>query len=117
MDTKQSMVVASDNTSKEAAANTTSNTLKDVKKAAKTLIHHQHQTQYRKHITNFAVQGDFFRIWKTMDVDFEWKADIYGLPRGVAVLKSLPTKDNLHKRGKIMSETCDLCGENHKYLA
>ncbi len=52
-----------------------------------------------------------------MDVDFEWKADIYGLPRGVAkfllnsMLKFLPTKDNLHKLGKIISEACDLCGD------
>ncbi len=52
---KKSTVVASDNTSKEAAATTTSNTLKDVKKAAETLIHHQRQTQYWKHITNLAV--------------------------------------------------------------
>ncbi len=54
-----------------------------------------------------------------MDVDFEWKADIYGLPRGVAkfllesVLKSLPTKDNLCKWGKIISEEYDLCGDQH----
>ncbi len=52
-----------------------------------------------------------------MNADFEWKADIYGLPRSVAkfllnsVLKSLPTKDNLHKWGKIISEACDLCGD------
>ncbi len=52
-----------------------------------------------------------------MDVHIEWKADIYGLPRGVAkfllniVLKSLPTKDNLHKWGKIISEACDLSGD------
>ncbi len=107
---KKTTVVASDNTSKEAAANTTSNTLKDVKKASKTLIHHQHQTQYWKHITNLAVQEDFCCIWETMDVDFEWKADLYDLPRDVvkfllnSVLKSLPTKDNLHKWGKIISE-------------
>ncbi len=50
-------------------------------------------------------------------IDFEWKADIYGLPRGVAkfllnsVLKSLPTKDNLSKWGKIISEGCDLFGD------
>ncbi len=50
-----------------------------------------------------------------MDVDFEWKADIYGLPRGVAkfllnlVLESLSTKDNLCKWGKIIAEACDLC--------
>ncbi len=50
-----------------------------------------------------------------MDVDFEWKTDIYGLTKGVAkfllnsVLKSLPSKDNLHKLGKIISEACDLC--------
>ncbi len=53
-----------------------------------------------------------------MDVDFEWKADICGLARGVAkllpnsVLKSLPTKDNLHKWGKIISEACDLCDDH-----
>ncbi len=81
-------VVTSDNTSKEAAASTTSNTLKDfVKKAAKTLIHHQHQTQYWKHIKNLAVQQDVFHIC------------------------ALPTKDNLYKCGKIISETCDLCGD------
>ncbi len=28
-----------------------------------------------------------------------------------SVLKSLPTKDNLHKWGKIISEACDLCGD------
>ncbi len=112
---KKLTVVASDNTSKDAAANPTSNTLKDVKKAAKTLIRHQYHTEHLKHITNLAVQEDFFRFWETMDVDFECKADIYGLPRGVAkfllssVLKSLPTKDNLHKWGKIISEACDLC--------
>ncbi len=52
-----------------------------------------------------------------MDVNFEWKAHIYGLARGVAkfllnsVLNSkyLPIKDNLHKWGKIISEACDLC--------
>ncbi len=43
---KKSTVMASDNTSKEVTANTTNNTLKDVKKAAKTQIHHEHQTQY-----------------------------------------------------------------------
>ncbi len=94
--------MASDNTSKEAAANTTSNTLKDLKKAAKTLIDHQHQTQYWKRITNLAVKWDIFHIWENIDVDFEWKADIYDLHTGVAkflltsVLKSLPTKGNLH---------------------
>ncbi len=101
---KKATVVTSDNTSKEAA-NTTNNTLKDVKKAAKTLMHHQHQTQYCKHMTNLAVQEDFFHIWETMDVDFELKADIYGLPRARSVanfllnsvLKSLPTKGNLRK--------------------
>ncbi len=81
------------------------------------MIHHQHQTQYWKHITNVAVQGGFVHIWETLDVYFEWKADIYGLPTRVAkfllnsVLKSLPTKDNLHKWDKLISEACDLCGD------
>ncbi len=59
-------------------------------------------------------RGIYFHIWDTMDVDFEWKADIYRLPMGGikfilnSLLKSLPTKDNLRKKGEIMSEACDL---------
>ncbi len=39
-----------------------------------------------------------FCVWQTMDADFEWKADVYGLPRGLAksllnLVLSLLTKE------------------------
>ncbi len=48
-----------------------------------------------------------------MDPDFQWKADIYGLPGGGAkclfnsVLKSLFNKDNLHKLRNVTSPASD----------
>jgi hypothetical protein len=50
------------------------------------------------------------------NVDFTWKADLFNLPRGVAkflinsILNTLPTKDNLARWGKVLSKSCDLCG-------
>ena len=56
------------------------------------------------------------------EVDFMWKADMFNLSRGVAkfvlnsVLNTLPTKDNLSRWGKTISQSCDMCGNRETML-
>ena len=90
---------------------------KAMKANAKTLIHEKHQAYHWDHVTNLAVQGEYCRIWDIQESDFSWKSIMYNLPRGVtkfllnSVFKTLPTKDNLSKWGKVISQECDLCGD------
>lgn len=90
--------------------------INNIKVKAKAIVHEHYQSLHWEHISSLAVQGEFCRISEIMDADINWKADIHGLPRGVAkfllnsVLKSLPTKDNLRRWGKVISQSCDLCG-------
>ena len=88
-----------------------------IKTHVKQNIHKDFQSKHHDHMSNLISQGEYLRLWEILDVDFNWKADIYGLPRGVSkflfnsILTSLPTKDNLRKWGKVLSAACDLCGE------
>ncbi len=90
--------------------------LSEAKSKVKKNIHMKHQSASWSHIRDLACQGEFCRIWDIQDVDFSWKADLHNLPRGVAkflmnsILNTLPTKDNLRRWGKVLSESCDLCG-------
>ena len=94
-----------------------SETIKKTKTLIKDNIHKEYQSNYLHHIKSLAMQGEYTRLWEILDVDFSWKADIFGLPRGVAkfllnsILTTLPTKDNLTKWGKVLSPACNLCGE------
>ncbi len=93
-----------------------SSSLDQIKSNIKKSIHSKHQTTSWNHISNLACQGEFIRIWDIQDVDYTWKSDLHNLPRGVAkflinsVLNTLPTKDNLRRWGKVLSEACGLCG-------
>ncbi len=92
-----------------------SDKLAQIKNLVKKSIHDKSQANHWNHISSLALQGEFVRIWDIQEADFTWKADINNLPRGVAKfllnasLNTLPTKDNLRRWGKVISEACDLC--------
>ncbi len=115
---KQSTAVLCNNTYKAIVPNGQPDIekLSEIKAKAKSLVHTKHQKSHWDHLTTLICQGEFFRIWEIQEEDFEWKADIHNLPRGVSkfllnsVLTTLPTRDNLQKWGKVLSAKCDLCG-------
>ena len=114
---KSSTIVTSHSTMKKSVTKDNNNDPTLAKKTAKSLIHDKHHMEHWQHVISLAVQGEFCRIWDMQELDFTWKSIIHNLPRGVtkfllnSVLKSLPTKDNLSKWGKVLSQECDLCGD------
>ena len=113
---KGSTVMVAQSYYEQSVLSTNAEAIDNIKTKTKSMIHEQYQTIHWDHISNLAVQEEFCRISDIMDADISWKADIHCLPRGVAkfllnsILKSLPTKDNLRKWGKTISDSCDLCG-------
>ena len=90
--------------------------LNKTKQLVKQHIHGSHQSLHWEHITELAMQGEYCHLWELQEADYTWKADLMNLPRGVAkfmvnaALNTLPTKDNLARWGKVISQACDRCG-------
>ncbi len=101
----------------------------DPHKKAKTLvgkskdsIKDSFQKKWTDHLKNLTVQGQFIRIWHTVEADIQWKSLLSQLPPRImqfvlnSIIDTLPTNCNLVRWKKRSNSKCDKCSNKETLM-
>ncbi len=80
------------------------------------------QEKWTDHLKTLTVQGQFVRVWHTVEADIQWKSLLFQLPPRImqfilnAIIDTLPTNCNLVRWKKRSNSKCDKCSNKETLM-
>ncbi len=91
-------------------------------KSSTTSIKDRFQNKWTDHLKGLVVQGQFVRVWQTLEADTQWKSLLFQLPPRImqfvlnSIIDTLPTNSNLVRWKKQSNSKGDKCGNKETLM-